>query len=40
MIIMPLFCTLSGNWFEHFERFVQQITYIRGFIIPSISANF
>jgi hypothetical protein len=26
MIVMPLDCTVSGNGFEHFERFVQQIT--------------
>jgi hypothetical protein len=25
--------TVSGNWFEHFERFVAQITYLKGFVI-------
>lgn len=33
------FRTVSGNWFEHFERFVQQALYIRGFVLPALSTD-
>jgi hypothetical protein len=31
--------TVSGNWFEHFERFVQQILYVRSFVVAGLQGN-
>ena len=34
--LKKLNCTASGNWFEHFERFVQQILYVRSFVVAGL----
>ncbi len=31
--------TVSGNWFEHFERFVAQILYIQSFVVGDLQGN-
>ena len=31
--------TVSGNWFEHFERFVAQILYVRNFVVAGLQGK-